>query len=91
MRLARYVMGGVPGVAAARSDRLFHGLSVGDHNFPGDIDDVIAQGPDALVAAAEACFGGKPIDLERAQTNTRGHRRYGEQNRSSGLGAHGAW
>ena len=50
MRLARYVMGGVPGVAAARSNGHFYGLSVDDHGFPGDVAELIARGPDALVA-----------------------------------------
>ena len=67
MRLARYVMDGVTGVAAARSDGALHGLSVGDHGFPGEVDDLIVQGPDAVAAAAQACLGGKPIDLERAR------------------------
>ena len=67
MRLARYVMDGVRGVAAAGSDGPFHGLSVSDHGFPGDVDDLVAQGPAALAAAVKACFGGKPIDLERAR------------------------
>ncbi len=67
MRLARYVMDGVGGVAAARSNGPFHGLSVDNRGFPGDVDDLIAQGPGALAAAAQACYGGKPIDLDRAR------------------------
>ncbi len=66
MRLARYVLDGVQGVAVARADDPFCGLSVRDEGFPGDVDELIAQGPDALAAAAEACLKGKPIDLERA-------------------------
>lgn len=65
MRLARYVLDGVQGVAAARADGLFFGLSLEDEGFPGDIDEVVVLGADALAAAAEACLKGMPIDLER--------------------------
>lgn len=67
MRLARYALDGVHGVAAARAGGSFYGLSADDEGFPGDVDALVTQGPDALVAAAEACLTGKPIDLERAR------------------------
>ena len=67
MRLARYVLDGVQGVAAARGDGVFYGLSTDDERISGDVDELIALGPEALAAAAEACLKGKPVDLERAR------------------------
>ncbi|MFV3076975.1 fumarylacetoacetate hydrolase family protein [Niveispirillum fermenti] len=66
MRLARYVLDGLQGVAAAGTNGAFYGLTVHDEGFPGDIDELVAQGPAALAAAAMTCLKGKPIDLERA-------------------------
>lgn len=67
MRLARYIFDGVQGVAAARADGRFYGLSTDDEDFPGDIDELVAKGHDALAAAAETCLKGRPINLELAQ------------------------
>ncbi|TNE60866.1 MAG: FAA hydrolase family protein [Alphaproteobacteria bacterium] len=66
MRLARYRLNGTQGVAAARADGTFYGLSTDDEHFPGDIDELIAQGPDALASAIETILKGKPVDLEKA-------------------------
>jgi len=58
---------GERGIAAAVGDGSFFGLPASDPAFPGDIDELIGQGAEALAAAAAACLKGKPVEMERAQ------------------------
>lgn len=67
MRLARFILGGERGIAAAVGNESFYGLLASDPAFPGDIDELIAQGAEVLAAAAAACLEGKPVELDRAQ------------------------
>lgn len=67
MRIARYELDGVNGIAAALEGGPFCGLPVGNDVLPGDIDDIIAKGPGALAAAADVLLAGNPVDMERAR------------------------
>ena len=67
MRLARYELDGVRGIAFGVGDSPLLGLSEQDAGFPGEIDDLLLEGGEALAWAAAACGKGRPLDLSRVR------------------------
>src|ERR1700736_5926327 len=66
MRLARFVLDGRQGIAALDGDTACGGF--GDEAaYPGEMDALLAEGPDILRAAGAALFVWTRIDLSRAQ------------------------
>ena len=66
MRLARFVLDGRQGIAALDGDTACGGF--GDEAaYPGELDALLAEGPDILRAAGEALYAGTRIDLSMAQ------------------------
>lgn len=66
MKLARFSLNGRQGIAAVDADTAY-GLFVDEAAYPGDLDALVAEGPDTLRAAVEALYAGTRIDLDAAQ------------------------
>jgi acylpyruvate hydrolase len=64
MRFARFSDHGRLGLAVAGKDNKFRGLTSSDSGYPGDLDELIVKGTDALKAAGEALLAARPVDLE---------------------------
>lgn len=67
MRFARFSFDGDLGLAVARPGEAFRGLFDDDARFPGDLDDLIADGQLELERAAAVLEEGEIVDLERAR------------------------
>ncbi|WP_029528083.1 fumarylacetoacetate hydrolase family protein [Polaromonas glacialis] len=63
MRFLNFKQGSQPGMAVADGAQ-FRGLFSSDAGFPGDLQSLLAQGPQALQEAAEALRQGPVIDLD---------------------------
>ena len=63
MRFATFRRGSTTGLAAAAPDQGFHGLTADAPDFPGTLDALVAQGPEALSAAGQALLSAPAIDL----------------------------
>jgi acylpyruvate hydrolase len=66
MRLARFVLDGRQGIAALDGDTAC-GRFADEAAYPGELDALLAEGPDILRAAGEALYAGTRIDLSMAQ------------------------
>ena len=64
MRFLNFKQDGCGGIAVADGAQ-FRGLFSTDAGFPGDLQSLLARGPDALIQAATALRQGPMIDLEK--------------------------
>lgn len=65
MRFAAYRSGEQNGLAVARPNGQFHGLLMGDANYPGPLDSLVRKGRGALDAAATILEKGPDVDLDQ--------------------------
>jgi 2-keto-4-pentenoate hydratase/2-oxohepta-3-ene-1,7-dioic acid hydratase in catechol pathway len=63
MRFARFTDHGRLGLAVANADNKFRGLTSADAGYPGDLDELIAQGEGALRKAGHALSAARLLDL----------------------------
>lgn len=64
MRYLHFREAGRRGIAASEKGGDFHAVLEGDAAYPGDIDQLIVKGPDALKAAAQVILKGSKISLD---------------------------
>ncbi len=62
MRFVTYQLAGEPGLAIRTSDGSYRGLSSKDAGYPGDLQDLVVRGGDALQKAAAVLAGAPVLD-----------------------------
>lgn len=67
MRFAAFRKAGRLGLAAAARGGAFHGFLAGEAGYPGALDALVAEGPDALAAAGRALLAGPEIALDAVE------------------------
>lgn len=67
MRFISFRLGSQTGLAVRAANGDFHGLTMADSAYPGDLQDVLNGGPGALKNAADVLARGRQIDLASIQ------------------------
>ena len=64
MKFASFTHGGRQGLGIVEGDGRLFGLTLGDEGFPGDLDDLVSRGGDALRQAGKVLAKGREFDLD---------------------------
>src|SRR5262245_29930945 len=67
MRYLRFAIRGRKGIAAAEKNGTFRGILESEAAYPGDLDQLISRGAEALQEAAGAILQGTEIDLDKVE------------------------